>query len=81
MTTKGWTQNEAERRASWLHTAYPHSKMTARAVFDTVWDEWVVMVEYPGAPTTIDRKPRRGPITPFATGSLPSSSPSRARPE
>ena len=39
MTTKGWTQNEAERRASWLHTAYPHSKMTARAVFDTVWDE------------------------------------------
>ena len=60
MTTKGWTQNEAERRASWLHTAYPHSKMTARAVFDTVWDEWVVMVEYPGAPTTIDRKPRRG---------------------
>jgi len=59
-TAKGWTYDEADWTATGWQRADVRTKAVYHVTFDPVWNEWVVIVAYPGSPTTMQRKRRKG---------------------
>ncbi len=61
--SKGWTETEARARVSLRKMAqnvFAEKNAEEYVVFDAEWEEWAIVSHYPGTPTTINRKPRRG---------------------
>ena len=58
--TKGWTKNEAEQLVASRRMSDPRSPAQERIELDSYWSEWTIITVYPGAPTTMERKPRQG---------------------
>lgn len=59
----GWTETEARSRVSlrkMQQNVFAKNNAEEYVVFDAEWGEWAIVSRYPGTPTTIERKSRRG---------------------